>query len=484
MGQNGSTLRPVTTLPVPASTMTYTYEDLHPAVAAAPDGHLAILWHRRENDSTLHLDMDNTYLAIFDSEGNLTYGPLKLTNNALGSGQEIYNPAIAATDDNRFVSSWEIDNANGLVDNIWVASYATTGSVVRAPVILASASVSWAPVLNSLPGSRVVLTSQNINQQYFTVLDSSGNIVKAQTALNGPRAYETPDAVALRGDRLAFGWPTTSGVALVVYDSSFNIISAGQVTASNAYTVAGNSNLSITSDPAGHVILTWTAWSYNLLYALADNMGNFVIAPQPYLSTWIYAETSWNGQGNAPLTKFGDVPPTQWAAPWIESLADSGITGGCKPGGYCPSNPVTRAEMAVFLLRANGTTPPPATGTVFSDVPVGYWAADWIEELARQGITSGCAPGKYCPDATVTRDQMAVFLLRTKGISPVEATGTRFSDVPANQWAAKWIEELARRGVTTGCTSTQYCPDSPVTRDQMAVFLVRNFSLPFEAPLP
>ena len=73
--------------------------------------------------------------------------------------------------------------------------------------------------------------------------------------------------------------------------------------------------------------------------------------------------------------------------------------------------------MAVFLLRGiHGAAfdPPPATGTVFTDVPISHPFAKWIEQLARDGITAGCAstPSRYCPDAAVTRGAMAVFLIR------------------------------------------------------------------------
>jgi len=74
--------------------------------------------------------------------------------------------------------------------------------------------------------------------------------------------------------------------------------------------------------------------------------------------------------------------------------------------------------MAVFLLRAkhgSGYSPPAATG-VFSDVPLSYWAVHWIEQLAAEGITAGCGGGNYCPENQVTRDQMAVFLVRTFGL--------------------------------------------------------------------
>jgi hypothetical protein len=183
---------------------------------------------------------------------------------------------------------------------------------------------------------------------------------------------------------------------------------------------------------------------------------------------------------------FIDVPFNYWAWSWIESIYQAGITGGCStnPMMYCPTNSVTRAQMAVFLLRGihGGTyAPPVATGAVFYDVPSNYWAAAWIEQLYREGITAGCGNGNYCPENPVTRDQMAVFLLRSKHTSayiPPAASGTVFVDVPSNYWAAAWIEQLAAEGVTAGCGGGNYCPTNPVTRDQMAVFIQRTFSLP------
>jgi len=186
---------------------------------------------------------------------------------------------------------------------------------------------------------------------------------------------------------------------------------------------------------------------------------------------------------------FGDVADDYWAYQFIESLAASGITGGCGNGNYCPLSPVTRAQMAVFLERGmNGSSysPPAATGNAFLDVAANDFAASYIEQLASDGITGGCGNNNYCPDVTVTRDQMAVFLLRAKyssSYSPPAATGI-FADVPVNHWAAGWIEQLAAEGITAGCGGDNYCPGSEVTRDQMAVFLVRTFSLPIIVPSP
>ncbi|HET9211006.1 MAG TPA: ELWxxDGT repeat protein [Thermoanaerobaculia bacterium] len=175
---------------------------------------------------------------------------------------------------------------------------------------------------------------------------------------------------------------------------------------------------------------------------------------------------------------FADVPPNYWAWRFIESLAASGVTGGCGDGDFCPGDYVNRAQMAIFVLAARGTVPPPATGTRFDDVPAGYWAGPWIEELAREGVVSGCSGNLYCPDNLLTRAEMAVLLTVSRGENPPLATGTRFADVPADYWAARFIEQLAADGITAGCGGGNYCPDLPITRGEMAVFLATAFHLP------
>jgi uncharacterized protein (DUF1800 family) len=183
------------------------------------------------------------------------------------------------------------------------------------------------------------------------------------------------------------------------------------------------------------------------------------------------------------FSDFGDVPQSSAFHAPVETIIRDGITSGCGGGNYCPSSSITRAQMAVFLLRAehgSGYVPPGATGTVFGDVHIGDFAADWIEQLHAEGITGGCQAGTpplYCPNSSVTRAQMAVFLLKIyhgTGYAPPAATGV-FSDVPITDAFAPWIEELARLYVTTGCGGTLYCPNNAVTRGQMAVFLAKTF---------
>jgi hypothetical protein len=156
---------------------------------------------------------------------------------------------------------------------------------------------------------------------------------------------------------------------------------------------------------------------------------------------------------------------------------------GVSPLTYCPLDSVTRTQMAIFILRGihgSGYIPAEATGTVFSDVSTSTFGAAWIEQFALEGITSGCGSGKFCPDEFVTRAQIAIFLLKGKHGStyiPPAATGD-FADVPIGSFAADWIEQLALEGITSGCGGGNYCPNSNVLRDQMAVFLVRTFNLP------
>ena len=116
--------------------------------------------------------------------------------------------------------------------------------------------------------------------------------------------------------------------------------------------------------------------------------------------------------------EFDDVLIGSFNADYIEGLLDDGITAGCKavPPLYCPDVPVTRAQAAVFVWKAqHGAEPPPdcAPPGIFGDVPCpDGFAVNYIEAIFAEGITAGCGNGDYCPDATLTNAQMAVFLVK------------------------------------------------------------------------
>ncbi|HMZ07375.1 MAG TPA: S-layer homology domain-containing protein [Anaerolineales bacterium] len=189
------------------------------------------------------------------------------------------------------------------------------------------------------------------------------------------------------------------------------------------------------------------------------------------------------------VNTFLDVNNSSPYHSYIEKIYAHGIASGCATSPdvlYCPTSSVTRAQMSVFILRSihgSSYTPPGVGGgTGFADVPADYWAAAWIKQLAAEGITGGCGTGLYCPENAVTRDQMAVFLLKAKHGSaytpPAVGGSTGFSDVPIDYWSAAWIKQLATEGISTGCSTGVFCPSNAVTREQMAVFLVRAFNIP------
>jgi uncharacterized repeat protein (TIGR03803 family) len=178
---------------------------------------------------------------------------------------------------------------------------------------------------------------------------------------------------------------------------------------------------------------------------------------------------------------FLDVPPLDPLYAFVCTIGRDGISVGCGGGDFCRDDPVTRAQMAVFLLRAQHSAAyvPPPCGGIFPDVPCPGQFTDWIEQLFREGITAGCGEGNYCPADPVTRAQMSAFLLKARHGSayrPPTCAG-RFGDVPCPSLFADWIEELAAEGITAGCGNGDYCPSLPNTRGQMAVFLTKTFSL-------
>ena len=168
---------------------------------------------------------------------------------------------------------------------------------------------------------------------------------------------------------------------------------------------------------------------------------------------------------------------------WILALVRNQITAGIGGGLYGVNDPTKRQQMAVFLIKAKHGicyTPPPCTNQVFSDVPCTSGFAPWINQLVAEGITAGCGAGHFCPADPVNRQQMAVFLLKTKeggSYTPPACTSQDFGDVPCSSNFAPWIYELVRRQITAGCGSGNYCPTNPNTRGQMAVFIVKTFHL-------
>ena len=184
------------------------------------------------------------------------------------------------------------------------------------------------------------------------------------------------------------------------------------------------------------------------------------------------------GRLSLPST-FLDVSFEHWAHDYIKALYESGITGGCSadPMLFCPDRGITRAEMAAFIETSLGNPPDACAGSLFTDVngaTVGSAFCGFIETLAADGVTDGCTSTRFCPNDTISRAQVAVFIEAALRNQPNPCTGSLFTDVSATSVGSAFcgfIERLADDGITGGCTASAFCPNNPVTRAQMAVFL-------------
>ena len=187
---------------------------------------------------------------------------------------------------------------------------------------------------------------------------------------------------------------------------------------------------------------------------------------------WYAAMLFMKPCGGSPVpggsTSFSDTASSQFAAD-IEWLVDAGVTDGCSATRFCPNATVTRGQMASFLARALNL---PASGRdFFSDDGSSVHQSD-VNRLAASGIATGCAAGRFCPNATVTRAEMASFLTRSLGLA--RASRDYFYDDERSVHEPN-INRVAQAAITGGCASARYCPANSVTRGQMAAFLRRAF---------
>jgi hypothetical protein len=405
--------------------------DSNPSVESDSAGNFLVVWTRNiQAGQAESMPMGR----FFGADGSLGGNEFQLNETTTGVQ---FNPVASLNDDGSFVVAY-VNNPSYLV-------YDNKG---RKSGLRSSSAIA----VDSGVGVAFPTGGGNGNGVF-----EPGETVQPQTAW----VNDTAAGVSVSGTAVAFTGPAGAAYAILDSTASYGTIPAGTTGACGG----GQGCYSISvSDPAVRPAPHWDARLQELL-----SVG------EPH--TWILHVGE----------SFGDVPTSHLFYRFIETLLHNGVTGGCAGGGYCPSNPVTRGQMAVFLLKAkfgSGHIPPPCTGTVFDDVPcTGAPFDPWIEELASLNITGGCGGGNYCPNNPVTRQQMAVFLLRTlegSGYLPPDCAGL-FSDVPCTPGAgfSDWIEELYDRGITGGCgvAPLRYCPTNPNNRGQMAVFLVKTFGL-------
>jgi RHS repeat-associated protein len=347
-----------------------------------------------------------------------------LPTTASAGGQAVvtaaaYGPSLALT-------SWTAGNSGTPV----VTSVAPDASLLPRPANISNAL--WSSGLYTYDGAGDILKMGTSDS--FTY-DSRARLMSA-TFGSTPRGFAY--------DR--WGNLTQNGSTAFTIDPATNRVTSGGV----AY------------DPRGNIVArTGETMFYDLLdrqYRNATASADFVylftgagerVAKFPSKSTVLRREMArYIAEGNvfakgwslpACTQVFTDVPCSDPDARHIKLAYEKGITGGCSasPLQYCPDATLTRAQMAVFLVKGyktDGFTPPACAGT-FQDVTCGgpYAAfAPWIEQLYRDGVTAGCSasPLQFCPGSTVGEWEMLVWLAKAPGASPASPFWAAYHPVP------------------------------------------------------
>ena len=247
------------------------------------------------------------------------------------------------------------------------------------------------------------------------------------------------------------------------------------------YIINNNTSLNYKSDPA-------YTFGNNFLFIRAFDAAGNISAP-------ITVNIPLPPPPTATPKFYNDVPWNHWAEVPIDALYPTAIISPCagisppqSQPAFCPDNTVTRAQIAVYLLKSKygpSYTPPPASGIKFNDIAKDYWAASWIEDLSNKGITAGCDEHNYCPENLVTRDTIPILFLRTfygSAYQPNRHNTSPFNDVPLTYWSADWILQFNDFEIISGCKANMYCPLDNLTRAQLAVMLSKFNTLPSLTP--
>lgn len=348
--------------------------------------------------------------------------------------------------------------------------------------------VAWAPPPLTISG-RVTYTGNGLNGVTMTLSGSAQHTTVTSGAGNYSFNVQSGGTYTVT--------PSLAGYTFVPSSATFNGISANQTanfTAQCGYAISPaapyvddasqTSLLSITAGPG----CGWTASAggFISITAGASGTGNGTVSFKVTANTSGAARTGTMTVAGQAVTVtqrataeiFADVPPTAYYFDFANIMYQSGITAGCSttPADYCPNATTTRGEMAVFLITAieHGNSFSYTTTPYFSDVPASSPFFKFVQKLKDLGITGGCTATTYCPNNSVTRGEMAVFIItsryeRTPYSYP---TTPYFTDVPASYAFFPFIQKMAQAGITAGCGGGQYCPNQTLTRGQMAVFIV------------
>jgi hypothetical protein len=442
------------------------------SVSSAADGRFVVSWDSLTDGSSY-----GVFARRFAAGGAPVGGDFLVNTNTTGS-QAFGTVAMDQT--GNFVAAWHWEAGDGSLRSVQAQRFRNTG-VKRGPEVRANTFTTGdqvvAQVASDGAGNFLVSwrddgardgSAQGVFAQRFQGLvpsaltvDTAGNgVLEPGESTNVRPLWRNVNGASQNGVTGALSGDTGPGThGIPDGAATYGTINNGITQpCSDCYAVSVGS-----PRPATH-------WDVTALEALApDTQGQ---------------EKAWTLHVGGSFT---DVPASSGFYPFIETMLHHAVTGGCAPSLYCAANTTTRQEMAVFVLVAREGalfSPRPCTSAPFADVPTTSGFCPFIAELARRGVAGGCGGGNYCPGNAVTRQEMAVFALATvdPAFTPPACSVQPFPDVATSSPFCPAIAELQRRGVIAGCGGGNFCPASPVTRQEMAVFISGTFGMTLYGP--
>lgn len=455
-------------------------------IAAGPEGNL---WFSEQNDKIGRITTAGAITEFVTSEGTCPYhiaaGP---DGNLWFTGCDSINRITTAGVVTEFTVPTPGSGPNGIAagpdGNLWFTEYYghKIGRITTAGVI------TEFPIPTALSYPTGIAAGPDGNLWFIEAGIYANKIGRITTAPTTPQVMTVDAGIVAGGSSNANG-VLEPGETVQVAPSWKNTLTDSQAFAGTASNLSGQPGPTYTLDDGSADYGTLGAGAIEDCESATGDCYLMTVSGTRPSAHWDATFTESLSSDSISTVRtlhvgesFHDVAISDPFYGFIENLFHNGVTGGCPGGNYCPTAPVTRAQMAVFLLKGKlgaSQIPPPATGTVFHDVHIGDFATDWIEQLAGFQITGGCGTDNYCPNNPVTRAQMAVFLLKAEhgSVYTPPACAGIFEDVTCPSQFADWIERLSAEGITGGCGGGNYCPNSPSTRGQMAVFVVKTFGL-------
>ena len=184
----------------------------------------------------------------------------------------------------------------------------------------------------------------------------------------------------------------------------------------------------------------------------------------------------WRITRDCPSAAFTDVPLNAWYHSAVDFTVQGGLMQGVGSGKFAPDRTFTRAMLVTVLYRMAGE-PPQGSEQAFLDVPAGKWYTDAVAWAADRGIVNGVSPGKFAPDAPVTREQMVTILFRYAGDDGVRASLAGFPDASrVSTYAREAMAWAIGHGIVSGISSQgriTIAPQGEATRAQVATILMR-----------